>query len=72
MLGNLACVLVSVGSPLPTLKKKKSAKISRVSNSLDPDQALHLDILGPDCLQRLSPDDKIITLLAGKELTKLI
>ena len=40
----------------------------RVSNSLDPDQALHfvLPDLGPKCLQRLSADDNLA--LAGKEL----
>ena len=32
----------------------------QVSNSLDPDQAQHFDWpdLGPDCLQRLSADNK--------------
>ena len=40
----------------------------RVSNSLDPDQARRYvgPYLGPNCLQRLSADDK--SLLAGKEL----
>ena len=33
----------------------------RVSNSLDPDQARHnvRSDLGPNCLQRLSPNDKV-------------
>ena len=40
----------------------------RVSNSLDPDQARHLvgPDLGPNCLQRLSADNK--SSLVGKEL----
>ena len=35
-------------------------KTIRASNSLDPDQARHFDgpDLGPNCLQRLSADDK--------------
>ena len=40
----------------------------RVSNSLDPDQARHFvgPDLGPNCLQRLSADDK--SALVGKKL----
>ena len=39
-----------------------------MSNSLDPDQARHFvgPDLGPNCLQRLSTDDKVP--LSGKEL----
>ena len=58
MLGNFACFLncclwIFFFFCINFLKKKSS-------DSLDPDQARHfvgLD-LGPDCLQRLSADDK--------------
>ena len=40
-----------------------------VSNTLDPDQARHFvgPDLGPDCLQRLSADNKSPPLVADKE-----
>ena len=40
--------------------KNSFRKIIRVSNNLDPDQARHFvgPDLGPNCLQRLSADDK--------------
>ena len=41
----------------------------RVSNSLDPDQDLHFvgPDLGPNCLQRLSADDKSLHLQGMSE-----
>ena len=43
-----------------SIKKKKIRNAFRVSNSLNPDQDPHSvgPDLGPDCLQRLSADDK--------------
>ena len=43
-----------------TFKKKTFKNTIRLSNSLDPDQARHFvgPDLGPNCLQRLSADDK--------------
>ena len=43
-----------------TFSKKSFWNTIRVSNSLDPDQVLQFvgPDLGPDCLQRLSADDK--------------
>ena len=44
-----------------TYSKKSFRNTIRVSNSLDPDQARHFvrPDLGPNCLQRLSADDKL-------------
>ena len=44
------------------LKKKSFRNAIRVSNSLDPDQEGHSvgSDLGPNCLHRLSADDKLV------------
>ena len=46
-----------------TFTKKSFRNTIRVSNNLDPDQARHFTgpDLGPNCLQRLSADDKVAT-----------
>ena len=66
MLGKLACFLLSTC----TFSQKSFRNSIRVSNRLDTDQVRHFvwPDLGPNCLQRLSTDDK--SLFAGKELTK--
>ena len=61
MLGNFVCFLVVYGFFFKlTFSKKSFRNTIRVSNSSDPDQARHFvgPDLGPNCLQRLSADDK--------------
>ena len=66
MLGNLSCILLSsavvVFSKLTFSKNsfRNTIVLIRISNSLDPDQDLHSvnPDLGPNCVQRLSADDK--------------
>ena len=63
MLGNFACVcffFVVCGFFFFFFKNDLSGIPSRVSNSLDPAQAQHIvrPDLGPNCLQRLSADNK--------------
>ena len=60
-LGNFACFLSSLDFFLKINFFKKSFRNTiRVSNSLDPDQDQNFvgPDLGPNCLQRLSADDK--------------
>ena len=56
MLGIVSCSCCR----LPTLKKNLFRNTIRVSNSLDPDQDGHYvgPELGPNCLKRLSADEK--------------
>ena len=62
MLGNFACFFVVCGLFLTSsfLKKNHSENTIRVSKSLAPDKAQYFVSpgLGPNCLQRLSADDK--------------
>ena len=71
MLGNFACFFFVICGFLflnfffqknlsGIFSKKSFRNTIRVSNSLDPDQARHFvgPDLGPNCLQRLSADDK--------------
>ena len=68
MLGNLACFFVICGGffffffffKLTFSKGKSFRNTIRVSNSLDPDQARRFvrPDLGPNCLQRLSADNR--------------
>ena len=61
MLGNFACSFVICGFFFKSIVLKKSFRNTfRVSNSLDPDQARCFvkPDLAPNCLQRLSADDK--------------
>ena len=61
MLGNFVCFFVVYGFFLKlTFSKKSFRNTIRMSNSLDPDQARQFigSDLGPNCLQRLSADDK--------------
>ena len=72
MLGNFSCFcfhLLTFFSKL-TFSKASFRNTIRVSNSLDPDQDQHIvgPDLGPNCLQRLSADDK--SPLAKKRLIK--
>ena len=59
MLGNFACFFVVCGF-FNTCSKNSFRNTVSVSNSLDPDQARRFvgPDLGPNCLQRLSADDK--------------
>ena len=73
MLGNFACFFAVCGFFFRTnfFKKNPSGILSGspwVSNGLDPDQAWHVvrPDLGPNCMQRLSADNKLS--LAGKKL----
>ena len=58
MLGNFSCRLLTV---FKINFFKKIFQYDYQSNSLDPDQDRHLvgPDLGPNCLQRLTADDKI-------------
>ena len=67
MLGNFACFFVVYGFFFffffffkLTFSKTSIGNTIRVSNSLNPDQARHFvgPDLGPNCLQRLSAEDK--------------
>ena len=62
MLGNFACFLSYVDFFFFKLNFSKNSfrNAIRVSNSLDPDQARQNvgPDLGPNCLQKLSADDK--------------
>ena len=63
MLGNFSCLFVICGFvfyKINFFKKRNFRNTIRVSNSLDPDQASRFfrPDLGPNCLQRLSADDK--------------
>ena len=61
MLGNFSCFfVVRVLFLKLTFSKKSFRNTIMVSNSLDPDQARHFvgPDLGPNCLQRLSAEDK--------------
>ena len=59
MLGNFPCFFFILSGDFffskLTISKNYFRNTNRVSNSLDPDQDRHL---GPDCLQRLSADNK--------------
>ena len=70
MLGNCACFFVVCEFFLKNqlFQKKSFRNTTRMSNSLDPDQAGHFvgPDLGPNCLQRLSAETK--SPLAWKEL----
>ena len=70
MLGNFAFLLSVISFLKLTFAKKSFRNTIRVSNSLDPNQARRFvgPDLKPNCLQRLSADDKK-TPLAGKELS---
>ena len=61
MLGNFACFFVVCRFFFTlTISKKSFRNTIRVSKRLDPDQARSFvgPDLGPNCLQRLSADDK--------------
>ena len=62
MLGNFACFFVVCGFffKINFFSNKSFRNTIRLSNCLDPDQAQHFvgPELGPNCLQRLSADDK--------------
>ena len=59
--GNFACFFVVCGFFFKlNFSKKYFRNTIRVSNSLDPDQARESfgPVMGPNCVQRLSADDK--------------
>ena len=76
MLGNFACFFVICGFFCccffwkVTFSKKPFKSTIRASNSLDPDQARYFvdPDLDPNCLQRLSADDKVAT--SGERVKK--
>ena len=76
MLGNFACFFVVSGFFFfffflnLLFLKKYFRNTNRVSNSLDPDQVQRFVVpdLGPNCLQRLSADDK--SPLSGERVKK--